>query len=175
MATTREEDYPLYAFSGLPTHTSTYPSVYFQPQQTNNGFSAYNVPRNVVADMPSNYILQSQNSPKYAKTPLYSPTNTSANYFELRPNAPSVKSESAASMIMSATGSPLLGLGQHSAEWTPIHGIGHNMLRQGQYEQQLLAQDRFNYNALSLPEKPACVGRSCPSTQSKQCILTWMP
>ncbi|KAI5239256.1 hypothetical protein E4T42_08764 [Aureobasidium subglaciale] len=161
MASTQEEEYPLYAFSGLPPHTSTYPAVHFQMQQPINNFSAYNIEPNNVAEAHSNYVLQSQDSSKYTKhslqlsTPLYSPTNTSANYFDLRPNARSIKSESAASILSSSRGSPLM-LNPHS-DWTPLHGLGHNALHQGHYEQEILVNDTFNYSALSLPQKPGCV------------------
>ncbi|THZ87584.1 hypothetical protein D6C84_01630 [Aureobasidium pullulans] len=162
MTTTHEEEYPLYAFSGLPTQTPTYPSVHFQMQQPMNSFNAYNMEQNNVSEAPSNYILESHNSSKYTKhnlqlsTPIYSPTNTTANYFDLQPNVRSVKSESAASMLSSSRGSPLMGLGS-SSDWTPLHGVGSNLLHQGHYQQQILVNDNFNYAALSLPEKPGCV------------------
>ena len=165
MTTTHEEEYPLYAFSGLPTQTPTYPSVHFQMQQPMNSFNAYNMEQNNVSEAPSNYILEFHNSSKYTKhnlqlsTPIYSPTNTTANYFDLQPNVRSVKSESAASMLSSSRGSPLMGLGS-SSDWTPLHGVGSNLLHQGHYQQQILVNDNFNYAALSLPEKPGCVGKS---------------
>ncbi|KAK6003829.1 hypothetical protein QM012_008679 [Aureobasidium pullulans] len=161
MATTQEEQYPLYAFSGLPTHTSTYQAVQYPLQQPDNNFSSYSIEQSTVTDAPSNYILESQSSSKYAKhavqlsTPLYSPTNTATNYFDLRPNR-SVKSESAASILSSSRGSPLMGL-ESSSSWTPVHGVGSNAFHQGQYDHQILLNDTFNYAALSLPEKPGCV------------------
>jgi len=161
MATSLEEEYPLYTFSGLPTHTPTYQSVHFPVQQSGSTFNSYSVEQNNVSEAPSNYILASQNSSKYAKhsaqlsTPLYSPTVSTTNYFDLRPIG-SVKSESAASMLSSSRGSPLMGFNS-SSSWTPVHGVGSNVLHQGHYDQQILANDNFNYAALSLPEKPGCV------------------
>ncbi|KAI4746117.1 hypothetical protein E4T50_03579 [Aureobasidium sp. EXF-12298] len=162
MANSLEEEYPLYTFSGLPTHTPTYQSVHFPMQQPDNSFNSYSIEQNNVSEAPSNYILASHNSSKYTKhsapqlsTPLYSPTNTAANYFDLRPVG-SVKSESAASMLSSSRGSPLMGFNS-SSNWTPVHGVGSNVLHQGHYNQQILVNDTFNYAALSLPEKPGCV------------------
>lgn len=135
-------------------------------QQPDNSFNSYSIEQNNVSEAPSNYILASHNSSKYTKhsapqlsTPLYSPTNTAANYFDLRPIG-SVKSESAASMLSSSRGSPLMGFNS-SSNWTPVHGVGSNVLHQGHYDQQILVNDTFNYAALSLPEKPGCVGKSC--------------
>ncbi|KAH0174448.1 hypothetical protein KCU67_g760, partial [Aureobasidium melanogenum] len=158
MATTQEEQYSMYAFSGLPTHTSTYQAVQFPLQQPNSNFNSYSLEQSTVAETPSNYILESQHSSRYTKhsvqlsTPLYSPTNTATNYFDLRPNR-SVKSESAASMISSSRGSPLMGL-ESSSSWTPV---GSSVFHQNQYDHQVLLNDTFNYAALSLPEKPGCV------------------
>lgn len=159
MTTTQEENYPLYAFSGLSPHTSTYPSVYFQMQQSVSGFGAYNVQQNQTSNMSSNYTFEPHNSSKYTKqnpqlsTPLYSPTDSALNYFDIQPTGRSAKSESAASFLSSTKGSPLLSLGP-SSEWTPLHGTVH----QGHFQQQIFAQDNFNYEALSLPQKPGCVG-----------------
>jgi hypothetical protein len=165
MATSLDEEYPLYTFSGLPTHTPTYQSVHFPVQQADSSFNSYSVEQNNVSEASTNYILASHNAPKYTKhsvqlsTPHYSPTVSTANYFDLRPIG-SVKSESAASMLSSSRGSPLMGFNS-SSSWTPVHGVGPNVLHQGQYDQQILANDTFNYAALSLPEKPGCVGKSC--------------
>ncbi|KAG9619475.1 hypothetical protein KCU64_g22203, partial [Aureobasidium melanogenum] len=148
----------MYAFSGLPTHTSTYQAVQFPLQQPNSNFNSYSLEQSTVTEAPSNYILESQNSSRYTKhnvqlsTPLYSPTNTATNYFDLRPNR-SVKSESAASMLSSSRGSPLMGL-ESSSSWTPV---GSSVFHQNQYDHQILLNDTFNYAALSLPEKPGCV------------------
>lgn len=164
MTNSLEEEYPLYAFSGLPTHTSTYQPVQFPMQQPDRSFNSYSVEQSNVSEAPSNYILASHNSSKYTKhngplsTPLYSPTNPAANYFDLRPMG-SVKSESAASMLSSSRGSPLMGFNS-SSNWTPVHGVGPNVHHQGHYDQQILVHDTFNYAALSLPEKPGCVGGS---------------
>ncbi|KAI4730926.1 hypothetical protein E4T49_01349 [Aureobasidium sp. EXF-10728] len=157
MATTQEEEYPLYAFSGLPTHTSTYQSGHFSMPQADSSFNSYNIEQNSVSEAPSSYILESHSSSHSVQlsTPLYSPTNTSANYFELRPNR-SVKSESAASMLSSSRGSPLMGFGS-SSNWTPVHGVGTSVLHQGHLGHQMLVNDTFNYAALSLPDKPGCV------------------
>ncbi|CAD0112893.1 unnamed protein product [Aureobasidium uvarum] len=171
MATTQEEEYPLYAFSGLPTHTPTYQSGHFAMPQVDSSFNSYNIEQNSVSEAPSNYILESHNSSKYTKhsvqlsTPLYSPTNTSANYFDLRPNR-SVKSESAASMLSSSRGSPLMGF-ESSSAWTPVHGVGSSVLHQGQLNHQMLVNDTFNYAALSLPEKPGCSQSSLDSEENK--------
>ncbi|KAG9749412.1 hypothetical protein KCU73_g6836, partial [Aureobasidium melanogenum] len=158
MATTQEEQYSMYAFSGLPAHTSTYQAVQFPLQQPNSNFNSYSLEQSTVTEAPSNYILESQHSSRYTKhsvqlsTPLYSPTNTATNYFDLRPNR-SVKSESAASMLSSSRGSPLMGL-ESSSSWTPV---GSSVFHQNQYDHQVLLNDTFNYAALSLPEKPGCV------------------
>ncbi|CAD0091101.1 unnamed protein product [Aureobasidium mustum] len=165
MATTQEEQYSLYTFSGLPTHASTYQAVQYPLQQPDSSFNSYNIEQSTITEAPSNYILESQSSSKYAKhsvqlsTPLYSPTNTSANYFDLQPIR-SVKSESAASMLSSSRGSPLMGL-ESSSSWTPVHGVGSGVFHQGQYDHQILVNDTFNYAALSLPEKAGCVGKPC--------------
>jgi hypothetical protein len=177
MANSLEEEYPLYTFSGLPTHTPTYQSVHFPMQQSDNSFNSYSIEQNNVSEAPSNYILASHNSSNYTKhsapqlsTPLYSPTNTAANYFDLRPIG-SVKSESAASMLSSSRGSPLMGFNS-SSNWTPVHGVGSNVLHQGHYSQQILVNDTFNYAALSLPEKPGCVGKSCTLRSTHTDVLT---
>jgi hypothetical protein len=177
MANSLEEEYPLYTFSGLPTHTPTYQSVHFPMQQSDNSFNSYSIEQSNVSEAPSNYILASHNSSNYTKhsapqlsTPLYSPTNTAANYFDLRPIG-SVKSESAASMLSSSRGSPLMGFNS-SSNWTPVHGVGSNVLHQGHYSQQILVNDTFNYAALSLPEKPGCVGKSCTLRSTHTDVLT---
>jgi hypothetical protein len=173
MATSLEEEYPLYAFSGLPTHTSTYQPVHFPMQQSDSTFNSYNIAQNNVSEAPSNYILASHNSTKHSvqlSTPHYSPTVSSANYFDLRPMG-SVKSESAASMLSSSRGSPLMGFNS-SSSWTPVHGVGPNVLHQGQYDQQILANDTFNYAALSLPQKPGCVGKYYISAHGRSDVLT---
>ncbi|KAG9811638.1 hypothetical protein KCU68_g20553, partial [Aureobasidium melanogenum] len=137
---------------------STYQAVQFPLQQPNSNFNSYSLEQSTVTEAPSNYILESQNSSRYTKhsvqlsTPLYSPTNTATNYFDLRPNR-SVKSESAASMLSSSRGSPLMGL-ESSSSWTPV---GSSVFHQNQYDHQILLNDTFNYAALSLPEKPGCV------------------
>ncbi|KAH0292436.1 hypothetical protein KCU62_g2266, partial [Aureobasidium sp. EXF-3399] len=161
MPNTVEEEYPLYAFSGLPTHTSTYQPVQYPMQQPDNRYNPYSIEQNSVSAAPSNYILASHSSSKYTKqsaqlsTPLYSPTHPSANYFDLRPMG-SVKSESAASMLSSSRGSPPMDFNS-SSNWTPVHGVGSNVLHQGHYDQQILVNDTFNYAALSLPAKAGCV------------------
>lgn len=165
MTTTQEDDYPIYAYSGMPAHASSYPSVYFQVQQPINTYDAYSMQSNQVSSLPTNFVLESQNSPtKYNKhnlqlsTPLYSPTDSAANYFDLQLNVRSVKSESAASIFSSVPGSPLLSL-KPQADWTPSHGIGSNVTRQSQIQHQFSVQDNFNYDALALPQKPGFVGK----------------
>ena len=169
MTTTQEEDYPLYAYSGMPDQASSYPSVYFQVQQPVNTFDAYSIQSNQVSSLPSNFVLESHNSPtKYNKhnlqlsTPLYSPTDSAANYFDLQLNVRSVKSESAASILSSVPGSPLLTL-KPRADWTPSHGIGSNAVRQSQIHHQFSVQDTFNYDALTLPQKSGYVGKFASS------------